>query len=386
MRLHEYQSKEHLKEYGIPVALGKLATSADEAYEIAKELSSPVVIKAQVLTSGRQKSHGIEYAWTPEDTRAKSARILSTSILGLPVNKVLIDPRIDIIQQLYLGITYDRSIGRPVLVASSEGGIDIEQVAIDRPKAIIREEINPILGLRAYQITAIASHIELPRSYWKQFTEITQTLYDIYAQSDALLAEINPLAITKEDTLIALDAKLVIDENALYRQQQLNTLKQHNHQYTAETEANNAGFSYIKLSGQIGCMVNGAGLAMTTMDMTTLYGGEHIGPANFLDIGGGARSDKVALGLRLILSDPDVQCILLNIFGGITRCDEVARGIISAYEQIQPNLPIILRLQGTNAQEGLRIINDANISNMHTAKTLTQAAKRAVDSVRDMQS
>jgi succinyl-CoA synthetase beta subunit len=300
-------------------------------------------------------------------------------IKGLTVRKVLIDPASTISTEIYLGITNDRAAGQPVMMASSEGGIEIEQVAREKPDAIIRERIDPFLGLRDYQARNLASGINLSREHWRAFNKIATSLYKCYLESDAVLAEINPLVITGDSQLLALDGKMSIDDNALYRHPDLAEMRDVEAEAKEVTQARAAGLSYVKLNGQIGCMVNGAGLAMTTMDMTKLYGGDDIGPANFLDIGGGAKADKVAAALRIILADPNVKSVLFNIFGGITRGDEVARGILQALDEVRPSVPMVIRLVGTNAEEGRAIIDNANIPNLYSAATLTDAAKRAVE-------
>lgn len=378
MNLHEYQSKLRFGRFGIPVPMGRVATTPQEAYEAARELGNVVVVKAQVLSGGRGKAGGVKLAKSPDEAEQVANQILGMQIKGLTVRKVLIDPAANIGTEIYLGVTNDRAAGRPVMMASSEGGVEIEQVAHDNPNAIIREHIDPFLGLRDYQARNLASGINLPREHWKAFTKIAHNLYTAYMQSDATLAEINPLVITKEGQLIALDGKMSIDDNALFRQSELAEMRDIDAEPKEVIQARAAGLSYVKLDGQIGCMVNGAGLAMTTMDMTKLYGGDGIGPANFLDIGGGAQADKVAAALRIILSDSNVKSILFNIFGGITRCDEVARGILQALGEVPSQLPMVVRLNGTNAEEGRAIIQNASIANLHYAETLTEAAQMAV--------
>ncbi|MBZ0294954.1 MAG: ADP-forming succinate--CoA ligase subunit beta [Anaerolineae bacterium] len=383
MNLQEYQSKFRFAEFGIPIPHGKVATTPDEAYEIAKEADGVVAVKAQVLVGGRGKAGGVKIAKNPEEARERAQAILGMDIKGHTVEKVLVDPGADIAQEIYLGITNDRAAGKPVLMASSEGGVEIEVVAHDNPDAIIREHIDPALGLHNYQTVKIAVGIDLPREHWRAFAKIAQALYRCYVESDAVLAEINPLVITGDGSLLALDGKMVIDDNALSRQKTLAELRDTSAEPEAETLAREADISYVKLNGQIGCMVNGAGLAMTTMDMTQLYGKQYgIGPANFLDIGGGAKAEQVAAALRIILSDQNVKAVLINIFGGITRGDEVANGIIEAYNEVKPDVAMIIRLQGTNAEEGRKIIDEAQIPHLATAQTLTEAAQKAVEAVR----
>ncbi len=384
MKLHEYQSKFLFRDYGIPIPEGKVATTADEVYEIAKEIGGVVVVKSQVHVGGRGKAGGVKVAKNADEAKAYGEQILGMDIKGLTVEKVLVDPGADIKQEIYLAITNDRSAGKPLIMTSMEGGMDIEELNRERPEAIIREHIDPLLGLQGYQMTYIASAMGMPREHWRQFGKILSGLYQCYIKSDAELAEINPLVITGEGNLLAVDGKVIIDDNALYRQPNLSEERDTSEEPESERQAREAGITYIKLDGQIGCMVNGAGLAMTTMDMTKLYGeADGIGPANFLDIGGGASAEQVAAAMRIILSDSNVKCVLFNIFGGITRCDEVANGILTAYNEVKPDVPMIVRLQGTNATEGNKIINEANIANIIGAETLTEAAKKAVAAVKE---
>ena len=384
MKLHEYQSKFLFADYGIPIPRGKVATSADEARAIAEELGGAVVIKAQVHVGGRGKAGGVKVARDADEARYHAERILGMNIKGLTVERVLVDPGADIQQEIYLAITNDRGAGKPLIMTSMEGGMDIEELNRERPEAIIREHIDPIMGLRDFQMTYIASAMGMPRAQWRSFGKILKGLYDCYRASDAELAEINPLAITGEGDLLAVDGKVIIDDNALFRQPVLTEQRDSSGEPESERQAREAGITYIKLDGQIGCMVNGAGLAMTTMDMTKLYGdADGIGPANFLDIGGGASPEQVAAALRIILSDSNVKCVLFNIFGGITRCDEVAHGILTAYNEVKPSVPMVIRLQGTNAVEGSKIINEARIPNIASADTLTEAAKQAVAAVKE---
>ncbi len=378
MNLHEYQSKQRFARYGIPVPMGRVATTPDEVYAIALELGGAAVIKSQVLTGGRGKAGGVKVARTPDEARELAQKILGMNIKGHIVQRVLVDPVANIAKEIYLGVTNDRSAGKPVMMASSEGGVEIEQVAKDNPAAIAREYISPSLGLRDYQARNLAIGINLPREHWNAFGKIAQALYRCYTESDATLAEINPLVITAEGQLLALDGKMSIDDNALFRQKELAEMRDVSAEPPVEVQAREAGLTYVKLDGQIGCMVNGAGLAMTTMDMIKLYGGGTIGPANFLDIGGGAQADKVATALRMILSDPNVKAVLFNIFGGITRGDEVARGILQALSEVPTTIPMIIRLAGTNAEEGRALIDAANIPNITSAASLTEGAQKAI--------
>jgi succinyl-CoA synthetase beta subunit len=372
MKLHEYQSKTIFSKYGIPIPKGRVATTAQEAKHIAEELGGRVVIKSQVLVGGRGKAGGVKVAKDAQEAEQLATQILSMEIKGLPVRKVLVDEAAAIETEIYFAITNDRAARKPVMIASAAGGVDIEEVAAKTPEKIIKVRIDPLLGLREYQARDVAASIDLPRDYWKDFSKVANGLWQVYKETDATLAEINPLVITKDKRLIALDGKMMIDDNAMFRHPDLAEMRDIDEEVPAETEARKYGLSFIKLDGNIGCMVNGAGLAMTSMDIVKLFGGE---PANFLDIGGGAPADKVAAAMRIILSDPNVKAILFNIFGGITRCDEVARGILTAMAEVKPKVPMVVRLVGTNAEEGRKLLKDAK---MITAETLADAAKKAV--------
>ena len=372
MKLHEYQSKQIFARYGIPIPKGRVASTAIEARQIAEELGGRVVIKSQVLVGGRGKAGGVRVAKSAKEAEELATQILGMEIKGLSVRKVLVDEAANIDQEIYLGITNDRAARRPVIMASAAGGVEIEEVARTNPEKIIKIHVDPLLGLRDYQARDIAIGIDLPKEYWKQFAEICRSLWRAYVESDATLAEINPLVILKEKQLMALDGKMLVDDNALFRHTDLAEMRDVDEEAAIETEARKYGLSFIKLDGQIGCMVNGAGLAMATMDIVKLFDGE---PANFLDIGGGASADKVAAALRIILSDKNVKAILFNIFGGITRCDEVAKGILTALQEVKPVIPMVVRLVGTNAEEGRKLLADAK---MITAETLVDAAQKAV--------
>jgi succinyl-CoA synthetase beta subunit len=372
MKLHEYQSKQIFARYGIPIPKGRVAATAQEAEQIAEELGGRVVIKSQVLVGGRGKAGGIRLAKSPEEAEEMATQILAMEIKGLPVRKVLVDEAAQIEKEIYLGITNDRAARKPVMMSSSAGGVEIEEVARKTPEKIIKVHIDPLLGLRDYQARDIAAGIDLPREHWKLFGQIAHGLWKAYIDCDASLAEINPLVVTSDNRLLALDGKMVLDDNALFRHPDLGEMRDLDVEAPSEIEARKYGLSFIKLDGNIGCMVNGAGLAMTSMDIIKLFGGE---PANFLDIGGGAGADKVAAALRIILGDPNVKAVLFNVFGGITRGDEVARGILTALEEVKPKVPMVIRLMGTNAEEGRQILANAN---MITAETLADAARKAV--------
>ena len=372
MKLHEYQSKSIFARYGVPIPRGRVAGIATEAKQIAEELGGRVIVKSQVLVGGRGKAGGIRLAKTPQEAEELATHILGMEIKGLKVRKVLIDEAVTIVKEIYLGITNDRAQRCPVMMASSEGGMEIEEVARKTPEKILKVAIDHLLGLRDFQARDLAVSMDLPKEHWKVFVNIAQGLWKAYQENDGTLAEINPLVITADNRLLALDGKMVIDDNALYRHLDLTETRDQDEEAPSEVEARKYGLSFIKLDGEIGCMVNGAGLAMATMDIIKLLGGT---PANFLDIGGGASSEKVAAALRIILADRNVKAVLINIFGGITRGDEVARGILTAIQEVKPRVPMIVRLVGTNAEEGRRLL--AN-SNLVTAETLVDAARKAI--------
>jgi len=374
VKLHEYQSKRLFAAHGVPIPRGDVATTPEEARRIAEELGTPVVVKSQVLVGGRGKAGGIRLAHTPAEAERVAGEILGMEIKGLPVRKVLLDEAADIRQEIYLGVVVDRAACRPVMMASSEGGVEIEEVARINPEAIKKVTIDPFLGLRGYQTVTLAKGIGLAGEYRRAFDRIARGLYQAFLACDASLAEINPLVVTGEGSLLAVDGKMVLDDNGLFRHPDLAQMRDVDEETPAEREAREAGLSYVQLDGEIGCMVNGAGLAMATMDIIKHFGGA---PANFLDIGGGAKAERVATALRLILADPNVKAVLFNIFGGITRCDEVAKGIVTAFEEVEPTVPMVARLVGTNEAEGRAILEDSGYR-LITATTLAEAAQKAV--------
>ena len=372
MRLHEYQSKSLFKKYDIPIPNGKIASSAGEVKQISEELGGKVVIKSQVLVGGRGKAGGIRLAKTPIEAETFARQIFAMEVKGIPVRKVLVDEAVSINKEIYLSITIDRNSQKPILIASSSGGVDIEETALKTPEKIIKRTVDPLIGLREYQLRDIAISIDLDRKYWKVFGEIITAVWRLFVDCDATIVEINPLVITADDRIIALDAKIVLDVNSLFRHPDLAAMRDLDAEEPAEIEGRKFGVVFIKLDGNIGCLVNGAGLAMATMDIIKLLGGE---PANFLDIGGGASSEKVTAAFRIILADAKVKAILINVFGGITRCDEVAKGILSAMKQVKPKVPVIVRLVGTNKDEGMKMLEGSNII---TADSLIAAAKLAI--------
>ena len=372
MKLHEYQSKRILAAYGVPIPKGDIASTPAEAKAIAEGIGKPVVIKSQVLVGGRGKAGGIKLALTPDEAEQVAGQILGMDIKGLTVQKVLVDEAADIRAEIYLGAVLDRNARQVAIMASSEGGVEIEEVAAQTPEKIITVHVHPLLGMQGYQARQLAYGIGLSREHIPVFTKIAQSLYRAFVESDASLAEINPLIINGENRLEAVDGKILLDDSALPRQAQLAAMRDPDEDSATETEAREAGLSYIDLDGEIGCMVNGAGLAMATMDIIKLYGGN---PANFLDIGGGAGADKVLAALRIILRDTRVKAVLINIFGGITRCDEVANGIVEAITSLHVQVPIVVRMVGVNEDEARQILAD---SNLPSANRLSEAVQMAV--------
>lgn len=374
MNIHEYQAKQLLRKFGLPVTVGDVATLPVEARAIAERLGGRVVVKAQVHTGGRGKAGGVKLATNSDEAAERADDILGMDINGHIVRQVLIEPAVAIASELYLGIVLDRARRCPVIMASHEGGVDIEEVARTNPYAIVRVEIDPLLGVQPFQARRLAYGVGLGKQpdLIRPFAQIVTGLYRAYHDLDATLVEINPLVIRTDGMLLALDAKVNLDDSALIRQPELLELRDDSAETEAERMAREAGLSYVSLDGSIGCLVNGAGLAMATMDVIQLFGGE---PANFLDIGGGAQADKVEMAMRILLGDGRVRSVLVNIFGGITRGDEVARGILAALAHIQTEVPFIVRIVGTNAEEGRTILAEAN---MQTAATLAEAAQMAV--------
>ncbi len=372
MKLHEYQSKRIFADYGVPIPDGDIAATAAEARTIAERIGKPVVIKSQVLVGGRGKAGGIKLAQTPDEAEEVAGGILGMDIKGLRVQKVLVDEAADIRSEIYLGAVLDRSARKVAIMASSEGGVEIEEVAAQTPEKIVTVHVHPLLGMQGYQARQLAFGIGLSREHIPAFTRIAQSLYQAFVESDASLAEINPLIVNGDNQLEAVDGKILLDDSALPRQTELASMRDPDEDSPTETEAREAGLSYIDLDGEIGCMVNGAGLAMATMDIIKLYGGN---PANFLDIGGGAGADKVLAALRIILRDTRVKAVLINIFGGITRCDEVANGIVEAINSLDVKVPIVVRMVGVNEEEGRQILAD---SKLPSANRLSEAVQMAV--------
>jgi succinyl-CoA synthetase beta subunit len=372
MKLQEYRSKEILSRHGVPLLAGEVATTPEGARAAAERIGGPVVVKAQVLVGGRGKAGGVKLAATPDEAEQRAREIIGLDIKGVTVKTVLVAPAAEIAKEYYLGLILDRASRAVTIIASAEGGVEIEETARTNPDAILRLPLHPLLGLRPHNVRRVSFFLGIPADLSKDFGRVLSGLYAAFVDSDADLAEVNPLVVTDDGRLLALDAKIVLDDSALFRHPQLEEMRDLNEEEPSETAAREAGINFIKLDGNIGCMVNGAGLAMTTMDLVKLAGGE---PANFLDIGGGAKADRVAAAFRIILDDENVQAILVNIFGGITRGDEVARGIVEARASLSREVPMVVRIVGTNAEEARRILAEANLI---TADSLDDAAAKAV--------
>jgi succinyl-CoA synthetase beta subunit len=349
-----------------------IASTPEEAAALAQATGGPVVVKAQVLTGGRGKAGGVRLARSPAETREVASAILGLDIRGHTVRKVLVAPAVDIAQEFYLGVTLDRARRQNVVMASAEGGVDIEEVARERPERIVRTLVDPFLGLHAWQARQIGFALGLTPDRVTGFATMARQLYDAYLKENATLAEINPLVLTRQGDWLALDAKMSIDDNALFRHPGLESLRDLEAEDPTELDARQSGISFVKLGGDIGCIVNGAGLAMATMDAVMLHGGE---PANFLDVGGGASADQVAKAFSLVTADPSVRAILINIFGGITRGDVVAQGITEALRRVTVPVPIVVRLSGTNAEEGRRLLSEAGLT---ASDSMDEAAAQAV--------
>jgi succinyl-CoA synthetase beta subunit len=372
VNLHEYQAAEIFASHGIRTNAGAVASTPEEAEELAQAAGGPVVVKAQVLTGGRGKAGGVKLARTTAEAREVASAILGLDIRGHTVRKLLVAPAVEIAQEFYLGVTLDRARRLNVVMASAEGGVDIEEVARERPERIVRTLVDPFLGLHAWQARQIGFALGLPTDRVTGFATMAQQLYDAYVKEDATLAEINPLVLTRQGDWLALDAKMTIDDNALFRHPGAESLRDLEAEDPTELDARQSGISFVKLGGDIGCIVNGAGLAMATMDAVMLHGGE---PANFLDVGGGASADQVAKAFSLVTADPSVRAILINIFGGITRGDVVAQGIAEALRRVDVPVPIVVRLSGTNAEEGRRLLSEAGLT---ASDSMDEAAAQAV--------
>jgi succinyl-CoA synthetase beta subunit len=386
MKIHEYQAKDIFKRYGVRVPIGKPAFNPDEAYEIAKEIisqtgSNQVIIKAQIHAGGRGKGGGIKKAYSPEEARTIASQMLNMKLItpqtgpkGKEVKRLLIEQAIEIERELYLGMVIDREQAKVVLMGSSEGGVEIEEIAQERPEKILKEYLDPSLGLLPYQARRLCFGLDLKGELLKQSVKFMLSLANLFEREDCSLAEINPLVVTKDQTLLALDAKINFDDNALFRHPSHRELRDIEEEDPQEAEAADAGVSYINLEGNIGCLVNGAGLAMSTMDIIKYFGDE---PKNFLDVGGGANISQVTTGFKLILSDPKVKAILVNIFGGIMKCDTIAQGVIAAVRELGLKVPLVVRLEGTNVEKGREILSQSGL-NIVIAHNMTEAAEKVV--------
>jgi succinyl-CoA synthetase beta subunit len=382
MKIHEYQGKELLRKFGVPVPRGLVARSPEEAQQAAKELgTSVVVVKAQIHAGGRGKGGGVKLAKSPEEAREVAKQILGMQLVthqtgpeGREVRVLLIEEGLPIDKEFYLGVVLDRASGRPVFMASAAGGMDIEEVAAKTPEKILKETIDPAVGFRSFQARKLAFGLGIRGDLIGQAVKFMQALYSAYEQMDASLLEINPFLLTKDDRLIALDAKVNFDDNALFRHKDFLELRDLHEEEPLEIEASKFDLNYIKLDGNIACMVNGAGLAMATMDIIKLAGGE---PANFLDVGGGASQERVEAAFRILLADENVKAVLINIFGGIVRCDMVARGVVEAAKNLNIKVPVVVRLEGTNVEEGQRVIRESGM-NFTVADGMKDAAEKVV--------
>jgi succinyl-CoA synthetase beta subunit len=385
MNLHEYQAKQLFARYGVPVPSGEIATTPGQAAAAADRLGGGLwVVKAQVHAGGRGKAGGVELVHSSEEARQAAAKMLGTRLVtkqtgsdGLPINQVFVEVGSEIDRELYISILVDRAQERIAVMASQDGGMDIEEVAANTPERIITVAIHPAAGLQPYQARKLGFGLGLHAGQLKQFIKIVQNLYRLFDDCDASLIEINPLIVTKSGDLLALDAKINIEDNALFRQPDLQALRDPNQEDPMERSASEHDLNYVSLDGDIACMVNGAGLAMATMDLIKLHGGE---PANFLDVGGGATPERVAAAFKLILSNKSVKAILVNIFGGIVRCDDIAEGIIQAVREIEVTVPVVVRLEGTNVEQGKALLDGSGLD-IKPADDLTDAARQVVGAI-----
>ncbi|WP_445613935.1 ADP-forming succinate--CoA ligase subunit beta [Geobacillus sp. YF-1] len=386
MNIHEYQAKEILRSYGVSVPNGRVAFTVDEAVEAAKALGTPVcVVKAQIHAGGRGKAGGVKVAKSLEEVRTYASELLGKVLVthqtgpeGKEVKRLLIEEGCDIQKEYYIGLVVDRATSRVVLMGSEEGGTEIEEVAAKTPEKIFKEYIDPAVGLQAFQARRLAFNINIPKQLVNQAVKFMMGLYQVFVDKDCSIAEINPLVVTGDGKVMALDAKLNFDSNALYRHPDILEYRDLDEEDPKEIEASKYDLNYIALDGNIGCMVNGAGLAMATMDIIKYYGGE---PANFLDVGGGASEEKVTEAFKIILSDPNVKGIFVNIFGGIMKCDVIASGIVAATKQVGLTLPLVVRLEGTNVELGKKILEESGL-NITAAESMADGAQKIVELVR----
>lgn len=384
MNIHEYQAKDILKRFGVPIPLGKIASTPQEAKAAAVELGGRCVVKAQIHAGGRGKAGGVKLASSPEDAEKKASEILGKNLVthqtgpeGRQVRKVLVEQTLNIARELYLGMVLDRAASRVAVICSSEGGVEIEEVAAKQPDKILKELIDPVVGLLPFQCRRLAYALSVPAEVVGKLVALMLALYRAFDECDCSLAEINPLVLTKEGQAMALDAKMSFDSNAFFRQKEIAALRDLDEEDAREIEASKYDLSYISLEGNIACMVNGAGLAMATMDIIKLCGGE---PANFLDVGGGANKEKVSQAFKILLSDTRVRGVLINIFGGIMRCDVLAQGVVEAARELKVTVPLVVRMQGTNVDIGKKILAESGLA-IISAETMAEAAEKIVYAV-----
>ena len=374
MKIHEYQAREIFKRYGIPVSNGDVAETPEQAYDIAKKIGKRVVVKAQVLVGGRGKAGGVKLADNPEDAKEKASEILGMKIKGLKVERVFVAEAVNIAHEAYLGVVIDRRTKRPVVMVSPAGGVEIEEVAKETPEKIFKKVVDPAYGLLPHQARELTFNLYDDKKMVFRAADILMRLYTLFMETDASLAEINPFVVTDAGELIALDSKINFDDNAIFRHPEYEGMKDLTPDEKVEEDAKKKGLSFIKLEGNIGCVVNGAGLAMATMDVIKHFGGE---PANFLDVGGSSNPEKVKAAMDIILRDKNVKSIWFNIFGGITRCDDIATGLVEALKGSDIDIPIVVRLTGTNEEKGREILRDSGIK-LHLVETMSEGAKMAI--------
>ena len=386
MKIHEYQAKEILRSYGVPVPKGRVADTPEEARKIAEEIGGrPVVVKAQIHAGGRGKGGGVQVVHSPEEVGQVAQKMLGMTLMthqtgpaGRVVRRVLVEEGVDVKEESYLGVVIDRSKACPVVMASREGGVEIEKVAAESPEKIVKEWVDPSAGFRPFQANKIGYELGLEPGQVGKMRNILFGLYKAFYEKDCLLAEINPLVLTRGGELIALDAKMNFDDNGLFRHKDIVSLRDLNEEAPLEVEASKYNLNYIKLDGNVGCMVNGAGLAMATMDIIKVVGAE---PANFLDVGGGATTEMVKNGFKILMSDPGVKVVFINIFGGILRCDTLAKGVTEAVREVKVNVPIVVRLEGTNVEEGRRILNESGL-NFTVAIGMKDGAEKVAEALK----
>lgn len=386
MNIHEYQAKEILKRYGVAVPIGRVAFTPEEAEDIYRQIGGRCVVKAQIHAGGRGKAGGIKLVNSPSEAKEAASSLLGKPLVtyqtgpeGKIVRKVLVEKAYEIERELYLGMVIDRSISQVVMMASEEGGVEIEKVAAERPEKILKEAIDPVVGFMPYQGRKLAYGLNLDKTLISKAVNFMSALYKTFVESDCSLAEINPLVVTKDGEILALDAKINLDDNGLFRHRDLEAMRDVEEEDPLEVEAAKYGISYIKLDGNIGCMVNGAGLAMSTMDIIKLCGGE---PANFLDVGGGASKEQVYNAFKILLSDKNVKAVLVNIFGGIMKCDVIAQGVVEAIREVGLQVPLVVRLEGTNVELGREILKNSGL-NIISATSMKDAAIKVVEAARN---